>query len=502
MKVKSFLISVFFISASVFSQNKTDQPITGSLSILELNYSSERDFFGRVDASQQIIEPLFSGYPLIQTKGIVKGRGYLYIADVGKDSKHNEAAKIWKFNPVNRELKLFYTGGLLTESKWLYYLKSDSGDDQLIVSDYGEEPSPRTPGTGIGAKVFSIPVDKNGDALSPRLIWEGKPLTSPEGIAVIGDSVILSDWAAGPLTTIPDRPGSFRRGMVFQIPLSGGEPKPLFLEHIWVTLIGACRYEGDDGQEYIRFIDIDGGKPVNNEKYRYLPQSGVPQFYRAKVLAENPLKLGLLEKIKLNETYEYLFSLDDQKMWKTLSVRTEGDTVLSDGSNMKQLDLKDYKSNEKIGILFSSDLSAEKINFSLTLSAEGIESKPWKADYSFLKPMGPSTLQDNKHGGRTLPGSFSPKLVATADGTTSGVYLAPVNGGLLSTIWRGKPLVQPMGVQYSWDEKFLWITDQAAGPEGTSVIFQIKLPSMARRVDLYRNNGISPFRFVNNAPQK
>ncbi|MNG21061.1 hypothetical protein D3C84_1053860 [compost metagenome] len=42
-----------------------------------------------------------------------------------------------------------------------------------------------------------------------------------------------------------------------------------------------------------------------------------------------------------------------------------------------------------------------------------------------------------------------------------------------------------MGVQYSWDGQLLWITDQAAGPDGTAAIFEVQLPSIAERLNLF-----------------
>ena len=117
---------------------------------------------------------LVSGYPLIRAKGMVKGNGVLYVADSGKNGGNKEAARIWQFDPFKKELKVFYKGPLLEHSKWLYYLAGTGGEpDQLIISDYGVEPAPRIAGTGEGAKVLSIPVNRDNSPGMPRVIYEG-----------------------------------------------------------------------------------------------------------------------------------------------------------------------------------------------------------------------------------------------------------------------------------------------------------------------------------------
>src|SRR5215216_2427455 len=113
-----------------------------------------------------------------------------------------------------------------------------------------------------------------------KILHEGPPFRSPEGITVIGETVLVSDWAAGGLGARADRQGlTFPTGRLFQLPLSGGVPTALFEDHPWVVLIAACKYWIDD-KLYLRVIDIDGGR-ADRSSLAYLPQSGTPAFYRA-----------------------------------------------------------------------------------------------------------------------------------------------------------------------------------------------------------------------------
>ena len=222
--------------------------------------------------------PIKIGPPLIQTKGIVLGDEALFISDTGKDSNHNEPATIWKLLPDSGDLSIFYRGPLLENSKWLFYKRYDDGRrDELIVADYGEEPVPRSPGTGVGAKVFAIEVNEDGTPGATRVLHEGAPFRSPEGVTVIGNTVIVSDWAAGEPYARPEAPEEeFLSGALFALPIEGGEPERLFPDHRFITLIGACIFPLND-KFYLRLIDIDGGR-WDNSDLGYLPQSGLPGF--------------------------------------------------------------------------------------------------------------------------------------------------------------------------------------------------------------------------------
>lgn len=463
------LAAFFFFDASVYAQVSFELP-AGSVAPVERSLARDPRLLSAPLVPQKSDpQPLVIGYPLIQTKGIVKGDGVLYIADTGKDSKHTEAAKIWKFEPNSRKLELLYQGQMLVNAKWLFYRTTGSGGE-LFVSDYGKEVAPRVAGTGEGAKVFVIPLDKTGNALEPRIIHSGPPLRSPEGITVIGESIILADWAAGDEVSLPDRPGKFRSGAVFVLPTSGGAPQKVFESHKWVTVIGSCQYIGEDGRLYIRFIDLDSGRP-DTSALRYLPQSGTVEFFRTQVLNESPLKLGDLQRIVIREQIPVSIEIGGSKAGDRYLVKDlVGANINSSRGSVK---------NGRVEFSVGSDTSAEVIKFSLQIARGQI--KLGERSFEIPKELGEATMRDNKHGAKMSDGVINlPRLVATADGTTKGVYLLPPNGGIPSTLWRGAPFEQPMGVQYSWTGTKIWVTDQDAGPDGTAAIFEINLPTERR----------------------
>ncbi|KAK4441875.1 hypothetical protein QBC34DRAFT_458157 [Podospora aff. communis PSN243] len=426
--------------------------------------------------------PLVMGYPLIQTKGIARAERFLYIADTGKDATHNESAKIWKLDPATRNLTVLYQGPLLVTGKWLYYKEANiHGPAEVIVSDYGEEPSSRSPGTGVGAKVFAIQLDHNGDANGTRVLFEGPPLRSPEGIVVVGDSVLLADWAAGPVTTIADRNATFRSGKVFQIPIAGGPPIERFDDQEFVTLIGACKYVDEDGRNFIRLIDIDGGYPTG---IKYLPQSGLVQFYRSEILTSEPLTFGALEKVLHREEYRTQIEVHGLQVGDILEIQAQNQGVFANGAVVDRIPIFDPSSTQ-FTVHIESFTGTPKIRFKASVIRDG--DVITTALIERLKGLNGATLQDNKHAGAAaadLPTDI-PRLAATADGTSQAVYFVAPGGGVPVTIWRGRPFVQPMGVMYSWDASKIWVTDQAAGPNETAGVFEIRLPSPEIRRQLF-----------------
>ncbi|GKZ51687.1 hypothetical protein AbraIFM66951_006746 [Aspergillus brasiliensis] len=417
-------------------------------------------------------KPLVIGYPLIQTKGIARGDKFLYIADTGKDGTNNEPAKIWKLDPVTRNLTVLYTGPLLVTGKWLYFKEADSnGPAEVVVSDYGEEPSSRSPGTGKGAKVFAIQLDGNGDANNTRVLFEGAPLRSPEGIVVIGDSVILADWAAGPNTSVPDRPVTFNAGKVFEIPLAGGSPVERFADHTWVTLIGACRYADEDGKTFLRLIDIDGGRPAGNLS---LPQSGLVQFHRSELISTSPLILGMLEKVAHREEFQMEVDIPGLQEGDTVEIEAERGGIFADGGVVKKIAISD-QAPKTLSFHIESNRDAPSVAFKTSVIRNQILLDTVMTEKT--KSLPDPVLQDNKHAGSVAQHlQHIPRLAASADGTSQSVSWIAPKGGVPVTIWQGQPLAQPMGVMYSWDAEKIWVTDQAAGPNKTAAVFEIELP--------------------------
>ncbi|KAF7116918.1 hypothetical protein CNMCM5793_005548 [Aspergillus hiratsukae] len=412
-------------------------------------------------------KPLVTGYPLIQTKGIARGDKFLYIADTGKDDTHNESAKIWKLDPVTKNLTVLYTGPLLVTGKWLYFKEADpNGPAEVVVSDYGEEPSSRSPGTGKGAKVFAIQLDENGDANHTRVLFEGAPLRSPEGIVVIGDSVILADWAAGPNTSLPDRPGTFNAGKVFEIPLAGGSPVERFADHTWVTLIGTCQYADEDGRTFLRLIDIDGGRPAGNLA---LPQSGLAQFYRSELISTSPLILGMLEKVTYREEYQMEVDIPGLQEGDIVEIQAERGGVFANGGVLKKMSIPD-QAPKTLSFHIESDRDAPSVAFITTVIRNQTILDTVLTEKT--KSLPDPTLQDNKHAGSAAASLQDvPRLSASADGTSQSVSWIAPKGGVPVTIWQGEPLGQPMGVMYSWDAEKIWVTDQAGGSNKTAAVF-------------------------------
>ena len=449
---------------------------TRDIEILE-NYREWNHVIRRVDAEIGAKpEPLVFGYPLIQTKGIVKAERSLFIADTGKDRNHTEQAKIWRYDLDLEELSLFYSGPLLVNSKWIYYKsKTDTEPAYLIVSDYGEENAPRTPGTGRGAKVFKIEIVNGVEAGKVTVLHEGPPFRSPEGVTVIGDDVIVADWAAGPLVSA--REAEFNRGQLFKLPLSGGAPEVLFEDHDWVTLIGVCNYS-IDGKLYLRLIDLDSGR--HGTAYSYLAQSGTPEYFFAEVLNVSPLKLGPLERIRLTESGP--IALDLKGVMKSDRVRLvlSGDAFFDNGLQSRTITREEIPADGVYTVFVDSDMSAETVDMDVLAYKQTTVIS--KRHISIPKNNNQtSTILDNKHAGAMNAESAVYETMGTilhtsADGTTRSVVLFPPAGGPIATVWRGEPLTQPMGVQFSDDGKYIYLTDQAAGPDGTAVLFKIPVP--------------------------
>ena len=434
--------------------------------------------------------PIKFGYPLIQTKGMAIGGGYLYISDTGKDGTHDEAAKIWRLDPKTGNLDLFYSGDVLVNSKWLYYLSLQNyRSAMLVVADYGVEPAPRSPGTGEGAKVFVLPIKDDGTAGEPRILHEGPPFRSPEGVTVIGDTVIVADWAAGETGSRPEAPDvKFLRGAMFRLPLAGGFPVKIFPEQKWVTLIGTCVYF-DRGKMYLRMIDLDSGR-IDRSDLAYLPQSGTPEFFQAEIKSTAPLVLGELERTILTEDGPVDINIPKLKQGEHVVIRTGRGARFDDDSVEKTISRKEFDLNGNVTFIVRTDMSVTSIPLAGEVRDEqGNVSSTF--ELTIPKDLTVAAIvMDNKHAGAMVAPElekFEPLLHATADGTTRSVVLFSPAGGTPATLWRGSPLKQPMGIQLSENQRSIYVTDQAGGPNGHGAVWEIKLPSVAEKRLLFPN---------------
>jgi hypothetical protein len=59
---------------------------------------------------------IVAGDPLIEPRGIVRGRDFAYVADAGRDGKRQGPATIWRIKPSDGKIDVFYRGGLLVNS--------------------------------------------------------------------------------------------------------------------------------------------------------------------------------------------------------------------------------------------------------------------------------------------------------------------------------------------------------------------------------------------------
>ncbi|MGO7182493.1 hypothetical protein ACCT14_20520 [Rhizobium brockwellii] len=409
---------------------------------------------------------------MIQTKGIYPGRGYFYIADTGKDRKHSEIGRIWRFDPKSGQLVKFYESDNLLTPKWIfYYTGATPSEDQLIVADLGDEPIPRNPGTGVGAKVISIPIREDGTAGPAKILHEGKPFRSPEGVTVIGKTVILSDWAAGSETTRPEVPDDpYLQGLVFALPLEGGPPRVLFSNQKWVTLIGACQFRDIHGDLFLRLIDIDGGRLETEEPT--FPRSGLVKYLIAKVMSEEPLVLGELKEQKLYEDVPIVLPAGVLEAASGFKIRLKNGVLFLDGSTEKT-----FGSGTSRFTVRSPNTDDEVAFRASLLDSSGKEIKTHEVSVPKLQEGGAVPL-NNKHAGsgREKFSHSEGVLSGSVDGTSRALFIFPPKGGTPAILWRGVPFHEPMGVQFAKDGSKVYVTDQAAGTDGKSVLFELTMP--------------------------
>lgn len=438
--------------------------------------------FSKGPAAAYRPEPIVIGAPLVEPRGMVKGRKFLYISDSGKDKNHKAPATIWRLDPTTKKIDVFYRGSLLTSSKWLWFLEGrDGSPDKLIISDFGEEPIFHGQGSGVGAKVFTIDVKPNGSAGEARLVFSGPPLHDPQGITVIGNTIILADTRAGEPRKRFDAPSiQFRNGVLFALPLSGGAPTRLFPEATFVTLVGACAYRDGDNQ-YLRVWDIDGGRR-DTSRFAWMPHSGFSALKRAKVESVDPLKLGPLEDVPLIEEFPIDLQSKKLKQGQTVVLAGVEGTTLSGGRERIVLQPDDVVPG-RVSVITESPTIRPTIVVEVTIVNEDgtkDEFKRIEIPKPDMDPLAP--FRDNKHAGAVRGGRG---LDTSVDGISKSVTLFPNRGGIVANVWRGGPLVTPMASQPSWDEKFIWVTDLDGGPAGTGAVWQIPMPPEEERYQMY-----------------
>lgn len=473
-------VALILFGALLVSTGCSRQPnLTGDISVSILEPVWRRSET-RVELPE--LKPLVTGYPLIQTKGMVKDEKgkYLYISDTGRDTKYNEAAKIWRVDSETGDLELFFTGEPLVTSKWLFYVPPRSGRPaELVISDYGVEPVSRQAGTGEGAKVFAIPINSDGSAGKPRILHEGPPFRSPEGITVIGDTVVVADVGAGGVITRPEVPGrEFLGGALFQLPLAGGEPKRIAPDHKWVTVIGVCGYPEYD-QDYIMVIDLDSGRH-DKSRLAALPQSGSAEFFKLPIKSLYPFETGDLERVVLTEDGPLTLRAVNLPEDHSIVVKAGEGTWFEDDTKERVITTKDLAADGTYRFTGRTDMSNPVLSYSAEVTDR--KGKPvFTASFKVDKdPDQEMMLADNKHAPTTTSTTAGGNsgFYASTDGTTRSISLFKRKGGTPIRLWKGDPLMQPMAMQFSNDKSQLYITDQSGGKDGTSVVWTLTVPTV------------------------
>ncbi|MER8894204.1 hypothetical protein [Mesorhizobium sp. M0676] len=452
-----------------------NQPGVNGEPILSLGFPDSLSGISAV-TNEYLPEPLYVGSPLIQTKGVILVGRRLFISDTGKDGKHKERATIWKFDLDSKSLEIFYRGPLLETSKWLAYSPGQGAlGPEIIISDLGVEPTPRQPGTGEGAKVFAIPLNQDGTPGEPRIIFSGPPLRSPEGVAVVGDSIVLADWAAGQEMSRPEMPTEkFRRGKIFKIPLAGGTPVELFPEHEWVIVIGVDAFQTPE-RKFVEFIDIGSGR-LDESGRSPLPYEGTPEVFRSEVISESPLELGPPERILVTEDSAVALKIDGMAPGYRLSVTPSGTTRFGDESVVKMFDNEDLqRSGGLAAVILRSDVSLANVSVNARI-LEG-DTEVSTSEFTFQKPLQWNGPLAHPKKDSAIARGHAPLMKIGADGTTSSIFVFPFAGGTPGILWRGAPLSQPIGTQATTDGEAIYVTDQSAGPNETSGIFSVRTPS-------------------------
>jgi hypothetical protein len=352
----------------------------------------------------------------------------------------------------------------------------------VIVSDFGEEPVLHQEGTGKGAKVFAIEVLPDGSAGATRILHEGLPLRSPQGVTVVGSTVVVADAGAGEPAKRFDAPDiEYLSGAIFKIPLAGGEPTRVFRDHTFVTVVGLCRFKiGEDW--YLRIWDIDGG-PHDTSPTAWMPHSGLTAPLRAKVQSFDPLTFGPIQPIQIMEEFPVTLQLKDISPNKTVILRGVEGTSFGDGHEIFALP---SSSNVKkvTSIMTSSPIQRNTLKFDILVTDTETGNVDEDTPHEIIKSMQARPMMDNKHGAtRTLLGENTHVTDwledATVDGVSRTLTLFPLTGGVPGIIWQGEPFGTPMGTQFSWDAKELWVTDASGGPDGTGAIWRVALPTSA-----------------------
>lgn len=186
---------------------------------------------------------IHQGLPLVKPRGVIinDAEDTLWVGDPGSAS---EPSRIVSFPIVagtpGTPSIFFSDSSIMVRAKWVHPTQLNGGE-VLLVADQGELDLDGH-FTGVGAKVLIIPVNPNGSAGTPDVIWEGFPFVCPTGIVRVGDYALITDPCAGDPITHPEDPGVVFPGSVFfAVKFDGTEPPTTIHEGApFTSMIGAC----------------------------------------------------------------------------------------------------------------------------------------------------------------------------------------------------------------------------------------------------------------------
>jgi hypothetical protein len=357
---------------------------------------------------------IWQGEPLIAPRGGLNLYGdMLFVSDpADRQNPDNKAARIVKFTVVagvpTSPLIFFSRPGFLLSAKWSIPVAID-GQVKLIVADQGVELSDGT-FSGIGAKVFLLPVLSDGTAGEPEVLWEGAPFICPTGIALVESQIYITDPCAGPEITRPDRPDyPFVSSAIFTLPIAGGQvPTVIQSGSPFTSLIGIC--PATPGELVVN--DTDSGRlDLTNAGGRahFAPPAGADRWI-LKILDPTTPVLSTPARTPFWEDGPVTLQLSNVPASATI-------TLMSGPTNVILDPFHDNEPVESISFPASELNNDGTITFTVSSQVPSnyvctfvlINGEMQRVDL-FKDEDQSSMLVDNKHGGRVL----GPRLASAA----------------------------------------------------------------------------------------
>lgn len=456
--------------------------VTQSQPQLQIKISVLQDTWKRIDRQLEWSAPqlLWKGEPLRSPRGIVQVDDALYIMDPGKpEEREQKPARIIQIpladGKPGKPTVFFERKGFLLSGKWAVPAGGHHyGVKALVVADQGEELPTELCKTGSvcgftgkGAKVFLLPISKDGKAEEPKILWAGSPLFCPTGVAVVGQFVYVTDPCAGPQRTRPEKPDKpFISSALFAIPLSGGQPTLLWEGDPFTSLIGICDVE-HQGKHSLIVHDVDSGRldptAAQVRPHGFAPP-GAAELWVFDILDLNTAKVAPPKKIPFTEEgpvtlrFEGIPDPDNAN----IVVTTARGNLFPDRTTQRIFQTRDLDRDGTLKLTIVSPVELEEVSIGAEIINPVTKRPLAQSLFTLRKDPNQSTqFVDNKHRGKltTLTGLFHFTL-DNARGHAA-VWIFPEGGDTPVAIAKGPPLVRPLSAQLSPDQKTLWISDES-----------------------------------------